>query len=422
VEKILANGDYQLRRITDLADGAAFTVTLPPDNPAELSSSDLPFAIAPLGVLRAASGPPVVLLARNTAVLRLRGKPAPWSTQTPGSVDLSSDGRFLLTFDADNYIILDPTTGAELGRTPRNDPDNRGGQGISDRFATVARPAQDWVLAEYRLPRLEETARYALPGPGSVVDVAGFAVTNDHDTFVSLIGGVLSAWDRKTHRIRVEPVQLGTTAEERQWWLTHAHVLLRPGHPDEVALGAPDGTVELWNLPQHRRIGSIPTMVQNLPFETSGMTFDIAGNRLAILTPNHTVEVWDVDSRQPVRPAIPAAPVLALLGFDPDSYLLTINGSNSVGDTIASWDLGRGVMAGEMRLGSLAAYSPNGSDDGRSLRLHAGFSELSVLTLEPLPVTARQWFDRLCAIGPGGFAGTELQALPPGANTDPPCG
>ncbi len=79
-------------------------------------------------------------------------------------------------------------------------------------------------------------------------------------------------------------------------------------------------------------------------------------------------------------------------------------------------------MAGAMRLGSLAVYSPNGSDDGRSLRLHAGFSELSVLTLEPLPVTARQWFDRLCAIGPGGFTGTELQALPPGANTDPPCG
>jgi hypothetical protein len=60
-------------------------------------------------------------------------------------------------------------------------------------------------------------------------------------------------------------------------------------------------------------------------------------------------------------------------------------------------------------------------DDGRSLRLSHGIANLSVLSLEPLPVTARQWFDRLCGIGPEGFTEAALRILPPGASTNPPC-
>jgi WD40 repeat protein len=421
------NADYGLLRVTDLADGTSFTVTAPPEDPTNQLSSAMPFGLAPSGVLHAPNGRPGVLLARQSAVLRL-GRTAMPYTGTFDLHEISPDGRFVVNSDSTNYVVLDPTSGTELGRLSVN-AGNSAGHSVGDRLRVVTQPAQDWLLIEYSLPQLKETARYPLPGPGPPIPIPflGVAVTGNRDTIVSLIAGVLTAWDPHTHRIRAGPIQVGTTADDQTWFYTHAHLSLRPAHPDEVALIAPDGAVELWNLGQRRRTSRIPTtivppysgstgMIVDFP-PAGGMAFDTTGNQLAVFTPDHTIEVWDVGSRQRTRPPIPAPQVLDLIGFDEDGYLLTLN-KGFLGETIAFWDLSRGAMSGSMRLEIL---NLDWIDDGRSLRLSHGFSNLSVLSLEPLPVTARQWFDRLCGIGPERFTEAALRILPPGASTDPPC-
>jgi WD40 repeat protein len=420
------DADYRSMRVTDLVDGASFKVTMPPGDSTTDSLSSMPFdASASFGVFRTPDGSPRALLARNSSMLVLRGKAVPWSTDAgiqPGFAALSSGGRFLVGYDYVNFLVLDPASGAELGRLPVESrlADDLG-YSVGDRLTVVTRPAQDWVLAEYAFPRLEETAHYLLPGPDPTVQGAGPQATSDGDTLVTLVGGMLTVWDRKTHRIRVEPIQLGTTADERNWWLTNNHLALRPGHPDEVALIAPDGSVELWNLPHRRRTGRISTTVFISVLSREGMAFDTTGNRLAIHTPNHTIEVWDVGSRQPARPPIPAPQVSDVVGFDEDGYLLTRNEIPGIStNAMAFWDLGRGTVSGSMLLPGSSMTSAR-IDDGRSLQPTEGRSSLSALSLKPLPVTARQWFDRLCAIGPRGFTQAELRILPPDASTGPPC-
>jgi len=70
------------------------------------------------------------------------------------------------------------------------------------------------------------------------------------------------------------------------------------------------------------------------------MAFDPSGQRIAVVTRDKTVELWDIDSATRPRPPIPAADGQKLVGFDADGYLDVLTGD--IQDRLSFVDLDQG--------------------------------------------------------------------------------
>jgi hypothetical protein len=141
------------------------------------------------------------------------------------------------------------------------------------------------------------------------------------------------------------------------------------------------------------------------------VVFDPTGRRMVVGN-GATATVYDADAGEPVRDSIPLPDRADLAGFDADGYLVA-----HTLDTVWFLDLDRGRQSGSARpLGTLIGdeVAPGG-------RWMAGAAPGGVLPIE-LPLTARAWFDRVCAAsGARPFTPDELAVLPAGMSTDPPC-
>lgn len=156
-------------------------------------------------------------------------------------------------------------------------------------------------------------------------------------------------------------------------------------------------------------MGTIPVEVAAPPAVTRD------GRRIAILTRNQTVEVYDLDTLRPARAPIAAPDITAFAGFDADGYLAGIGITEAL-NSIVLVDVERGRVAGTIAPGTSLRASLTGPDRSSLVTgttTGQGLSDVALL--------ARDWRDRICGLMDRPFTDAELAALPGGTDVSPPC-
>jgi len=431
-ESALFDKDHGTAKVTDLSDGSTFDVAIPPKLPVSSGLTSPPVTVQnnlSVGVFRSGNGQVTMLLGRGSTLFRM-GDLTP-DLRGPRKYDdfnrnteLSDNGRYLVIQGDDGVTVLDRDTGQELGHLTREEIERERGDGpsgifIDDSVSMLFRSSGHWALSQYSLPDLERQVRYVLPTAVDDTGTPGISATATEvdNRLVALAGRVLSVWDTKTGTMVGEPVRLGSTPEEAAWYQQNADFVRRPGHPHQIAILAPNGSVELWDIEQRRLIRTIPTRIEK-GIDTGQLgevLFDNTGNRLVYLGANSsTIEVWDTEAAKAARAPIPAPGVGSLLGFDSANYLVA--GDEASGyNSIKFWDLEAGRESGFLRLASLLDWEST-VEDGQRISVGGTFE----MPYE-LPITAEQWFAHLCRTLNRGFTESERVLLPPGTDLNPPC-
>jgi hypothetical protein len=402
--------DQDIARVLDPTDGRVYQVTLP--GPGELSvTGDRVRLDMSTAALRPPGEPPRLLMVHGTSLLVLRTDPAPapaaprerWRGE-------STDGRYTVRRIGDDFVVADATTGEVLGsRTFAPHPVLDMAWMVQDALWTLVLPAEGWWrLTRSELPDLAETYTIELPYAAADGTRRGPAVARDSagGPVLTVSQGLLTGWDAHTGQRIGGPTDVGVPPLSAELYQDPS--VLRPGHDTQMAVAAPDGSIQIWDALTGVRVGSIPTAGAG----RGEIVFDLAGERLAVLTPQRTVEVWDVGTRSLVRPPIPVDTATALVGFDREGYLAVAVGGD---ERVDLFDVERGIVSGSLGF-------PIGMDDdvvdGRTMATDT--TRVVDMPLE-VPVTAAEWAARLCAVADRPFTAGELGILPAGADTDRPC-
>lgn len=396
-------------QLTDLRTGQGRQVTVPsgPDRTTDVSE------MTTLGV-STAGGQPSVLFAHGTSLLRLRTEPAMIGPGKAPLRKLADDGRYLTWSTPDLSWSSRGTVSVEERSTGRtiatlSDLDPFTGDALVGNSLWLFRPTGNQRQVDrYEVSPFRKITTFALPAPHP--EVQGFgAISPVGDTTMLLVvsGGALSAVDSMNGRILAPPVSL---PRPNELLLGGGGVALipRPGHAGQVALSGWRDT-QIWDALSGRTIATLPVSGTG----QGSMAFDPSGQRIAVVTRDKTVELWDIDSATRLRPPIPAADGQKLVGFDADGYLDVLTGD--IQDRLSFVDLDQGEEAGSMDVG-LGVDDTSIFGDPVAPVISIG----EVLPYE-LPVTAQGWHDRLCAAANRAYTAAELAILPPGTDPDPPC-
>jgi hypothetical protein len=421
-------------RITDLRSGAEHESVLPPGVLG--GRADAPFSRASgVAVTRAAASPepPTVLAAAASSVYRLAATPAfPGDEQAPRERSLgAADGPFLLGRVGDALVVDDRRTGQQVRRLPGAVPvGSRLSYGGTEIWV-VSPEAAAWTVTRYAVPDLRRVTSFRLPvsaepAPTSLdVFTKGQAFTfetvdtPDGELLLSLSDGVLALLDQETGRPRHPPITLGDSPPERRWYQRVPMMLARPGHPGHAVVIGNDGGVEVWDAVRGVRLAIIPTThapVDELrDYSMPWIAMDPSGERLAVLTPDRTVEVRDVETGALLGPPIPVPGARDLPGFDADGNLVVMAEQTSKNRVLRFIDLDEGREVGSL----VTTISPSGmiGPGGRAMwfRVYGASSPYLV------PLTAGEWRDKLCSMLDRPFTEPESRILPPGADTGRPC-
>lgn len=420
-------GDHEAVKVVSLSDGSAFDVVTPPERvPPSSSSQSIPFGVnQSVGVFQSGSGQVTMFFARGSTLFRVNDlTPDLRGPLKYNSTRVSDNGRYLVIREYDAVTVLERDTGQELGRLADagvlQGSAFLAGDRLGDHLSILVTVPGSRILTQYSLPDLEPQARYVLPtavdgigAPDSLAVAEGI----DNRLLVALAEGLLSVWNTKTTTMIGEPIRLGSTPEEQVWYQQNAFFAPRPGHPDQIAILAPDGSVELWDIEKGRSILTIPTKIDKDKDNLDHFGFDNTGDRLVHIRFGSTIEVWEVETARPARVPIAAPDVGLLLGFDSANRLVA-RGHGSLSDNISFWDLGTGRRSGPLRLATTLSYlgTVATGEDGQRIEV-GGFFDLPY----KLPITAEQWFDHLCSTLDRGFTEPERELLPPGTDPNPPC-
>ena len=397
--------DQDVVWLTDLADGRTYQLAVPrPANlPAALTGR---VTVDPtITMVRRPGGPPEVLKAHGTSVLRLRTEPMRGPAVSGRLVwDHSEDGRYAMVL-ADNDVVFveDRASGSATGSRPLPTGDDGRHWFLQDALWVTQRSAGGWEVTRYELPDLAETLQIALPSAGEDgrPHLAGLVVDPAGGPLIALSDGILTAWDGRTGQRLGGPTTIPSPPDRPDWFRSAAVAWPRPAHPGQLAVLAPGGAVQLWDAVAGTQLATIPAEVENL----GPVAFDATGDRLAALTPSRTIVVWDMDARAPVRAPIPAPSVGRLLGFDSGGQLVarTLGGS----DRLTLLDVDRGIATGS--LGVAEAVNPPEVSAGT-----VTVGGLGTALPQEVALTAEAWFARLCARG--------RPPLHPGRARAPPAG
>ena len=414
-------------RITDLRTAEALHVTAP----GELPSVDLPaFDTTPtFDVLSTARGPQAVV-AGGSALLWLRADPPPaGDVPGPGEQIVGIADDFHLVRTRDGFYTSENGTGRRLGELSGVTDPNSLAAFDPPALWNARLAAAGWDLTRYELPALRPTSRILLPSrdggtpPGDRGHPPMISLLQeppeDGGRLIAIADGVLTAWDPASGRPAGAPVPLGTTDLQIGFQRSYPELHLRPGHPGQVGVLTPS-EVQIWDVTLGRLVASVPAVASlaNLDGRGGPIAFDATGDRLAVLSRDQTVQLWDIGAAQQVRAPIPAPEITDLLGFDLDGYLVVVDG-DSARERLAFVDLDAGAESGSLEAAD--AIRPltiaHLADDLRTVRLE----DLPGGWVSDLPVTARGWRDSLCAGLGRPFTAAEQAILPPGADTAPPC-
>lgn len=411
----LPPGGYTLLRLTDLRNGQSWQVSVPSFERGA-GCCTVVYPLSTLGVSTAA-GRPEVLLAHGASLLRLRAEPYLNDQGQPPSRQLADGGRFLSMpisglLDGDGPTTLtvqDRATGRPIATIPGLDhsviPTL---QGNSLWLAYQAQ--QHWQFDRYEVSPLHKVSTFVPPDPEqSEPHLDAVFVGRPASMLITVSGGVLSALDPTTGRPLARPVTLTPPGvDDGMGFDNSGRLAARPAHPGQVAVWG-ERDVQIWDALGGRKVATIPIVAAG----NYSMAFDPSGRRIALLTREKTIEVWDVDTVRQLHQPIPSADANALVGFDADGYLDFLTDSR---DRLVFLDLDQGQESGSMD--SVHGYPRAASIVGDPV---VPVDSLDEIPPYELPVTAQTWHDKLCAVADRPFTPAELAILPPGTDTDPPC-
>jgi hypothetical protein len=374
---------------------------------------------------------PAVLAAHHGSILRLRTRPVLPEQGYVAGADLetmrsvSDDGRYSVSNPGGALVVEDLRTGLQVAALP-------GAAGAGPDVGTEVRvlgpEPSGWTLTRYEIPTLRRVASFPLPVSADPVPprsnyyagqnaaVAELETPDGHQ-LLTISDGLLAALDPQTGRPLAPPTALGDTPEEHRWFQRATSLLrARPGHPGQAVVLGMNGDLQLWDAVRGERLRTIPTAYR--PANGTGyprIAIDRDGRRMAVLTPERTIEVWDLDSGALTGPGIPAPGVTEFAGFDADGHLVADANPDGGGFEVRLIDVDERRETARM----MTVHTPVGgiTGDGRNMRL-PGFDG-SVPELVPL--SAAVWRDELCAVLARPFTPAEAAVLPQGANLDPPC-
>ena len=231
-------------------------------------------------------------------------------------------------------------------------------------------------------------------------------------------------WDRRTHALLNDPVEVAPAQDGQQPDDDSAAALLaiRPAHPGEVAVNAPGGGIDLWSAVDRRRIRTIGATAERhdqtsyyVDDREPVAVFDAEGRTLAVLGTD-AVEVWDADTGTRVA-HLDVPGVRSVVGFTADGYLVVVSESSATGEsTVHLLDVASRAETGSFTVE--ADVSPfDLLVDGRVLR-----SASRGVTPLVLRATASDWYDTLCQVIDEDFDDREQGLLPKGLTPRKPCG
>jgi WD40 repeat protein len=239
---------------------------------------------------------------------------------------------------------------------------------------------------------------------------AGSVVAVGNTSAVVLHAGVFSRWNLDTGRAVGAPLPLHTDVVT-EWLaalLAFTSATVRPGHPQQIAVADPNGSVDLWDLDQRRIIETIHT----LPQTRNAVQFDPTGENMAVLT-SDKVTVWDIERDRQTGQAIPTGYLdEGLLGFTPDHKIVALSTLSNTGAQI--WDNTTGKL--------ITTLTPPPA--ARAIRLQGGtLSYWSHEQKRSVVLDPARWFTALCAAVNRPYTEAEKLILEQDdhASTVPPC-
>ncbi|GAA5158318.1 hypothetical protein GCM10023321_37920 [Pseudonocardia eucalypti] len=422
------DGDHgSVITLTNLQTGEVRETTLPHLRPTSLGlTSTAAFADLRVPGVVTVDGRPSLLLGVGTSVLRLSTEPSVGADQLGQGDYLDTTANLRVNRSGSDLTVRDRATGRELGAVHDLPPRTTVAGFDGARVWTVTGQQDRTVEATaYALPELRPVSRFRLPARspdlpppsapsrGFVLDVQSEA---DGGRLLALNDGVLTAWDPATGKPDGAPVPLEPAGPTNAPAGITPQIWARPGHPGQVAVLTRDMSVQVWNVPEGRKLATLPAEI-NPELARKGAdvaVFDRSGDRLAVLTKDRAVRLWNVDDTVPAGPPIPAPNAGELAGFDPDGYLVVFGNELGMYNSVTFLDLDTGGEAGSidppMKPGRMTG-------EGRTLVLELGLDEQRL----EVPLSASAWRDKLCAVADRPFTPAETKVLPPGADTDPPC-
>ncbi|WP_232662856.1 serine protease [Pseudonocardia sp. TRM90224] len=409
-------------RLTDLRSGATRQATLPKGMIGE--DPRAAFGVTSLALVARPGAPPVVLGAQGASLLRFTT--APLASGKAGydgtSREISTDQRYVIRRDGDLRIAVeDAVTGTTLAELPEAfQPPVQ--TGVGEDLWVMDTEADRWRLRTFTLPELRPILTIPFPASPDPIPVDGFdgprvafeSSENDSDGVLETVStGMLSTIDLRTGQPLHAPVALGATPEQHRWYQRFPTVRARHGHPGQAVVADDVGALQLRDTASGAVVRTIPTTWRPKSFidpNPPKFAIDPTGARLALLTPEATLEIWDLDTATMTGRPVPAPGVSDLLGFTSDGMVAVEFEQEhaAVIDPVAGREIAR-----------LQVPSRTASLDGDG-------SAIAVKTLDgeapyALAITVDGWRDKLCAVLDRPLSDAELAQLPEGADRERPC-
>ncbi|MEJ3657644.1 trypsin-like peptidase domain-containing protein [Actinomycetes bacterium KLBMP 9759] len=395
-------------RVIDLLDGSTYDGYRPlPPKPAHTEFG----YDSRITAVRTRSGAVELLQGTERSLLRMRTWPEPdWNGLEPVRNTAYARGAGILSWLGRDFATFDRATGALTSTDPsgRSATTNASFSVAGDTLHLLRRTERGSTLAAYALPGFEPLHTITVNdangnpwlGPSTARVGGGRAAiaAGDH----------LTVWDARTGAHLGGPFQLDGNAAT-----TTVSLAIRPGRPGEVAVVDGAGAVELWDTDRGVRIATF-SGPEDGPAERTWIAFAPDGERLAVLTVDGKLRMWDVATRAPAVPPSAVPQLATLRGVTADGYVALNIELESSGRRLLLWDPVAGRQSGSLDLSlHLGAISVDGTtieQDG-----------LGWLTPLPLPATASGWVERLCTFADRPFSPSEAALLPAGIDPGSPC-
>jgi WD40 repeat protein len=428
------NEQGQVARLMSLDTGEVDELQLPPlrENP-DTDPNDNPRAIQSTDTTTAEDlpgGGMSVLLARGASVLRLQhlvhdvlGPPPPES------------GRLVYQDTTKRYLVVvagrqtpqvtatavDAATGRRVGSLdfsalPVPDMDDYIGLqqffDISDAFVLAERSGGVWRLFRYRLPTFAPEPVIVLPSRGGTgpARFASFYQGVNEDRIWGLTAGLVSVSDARTGVSTGPPLDIDNPPLRPGL----VDLSLRPGHPDQFVVASSD-RIELWSVSGRRPLAVLAVSLgtQRIIPDTA---FTLDGSRLAVLTAEHTIVMWDPSTGTTGTP-LPAPDPAQVLGFTADGMLVTVADISGSGEKLELWDVNAGQLTATLTVPFSVLSQGQLDPSGREYVGNGGDEMPTVLA-----VSAQAWADQLCGSVGGSFTQAQQHVLPAGVDPVDSCG